>query len=189
MWHHQSPVCFKGDQDKIIYSNKCQLNSNSIPLPFTILTVCSGFCGHQISELELKRKSPSFLAAFLWGTPPFGQPPSEFWAETELSDDALNKNGCACVEINFLCICTTFVILTSILNVLTYLIKLLFYSGYQFMHCTVLYWVKKWQCFDCFQLWAFYCSNKNVHLNPGETHYLCIFHTLYSRAPWTLARG
>ena len=41
-------------------------------------------------------------------------------------------------EIYFLCICITLVILMSILNVLTHLIKLLFYSGYQCMHCTGL---------------------------------------------------
>ena len=56
----------------------------------------------------------------------------------ESSDDALNKNGCACEEIYFLCICTMLVILTSILSALTHLVTLLLYSGHQFMHCTVL---------------------------------------------------
>ena len=35
--------------------------------------VCSRYRGHQLPELELGN-SPSFLAAFLGGTPPFGWP-------------------------------------------------------------------------------------------------------------------
>ena len=50
----------------------------------------------------------------------------------------INKNGCAREEIYFLSIYTTLFILMSMFNVLTHLIKLIFYSGYQCMHCTVL---------------------------------------------------
>ena len=55
----------------------------------------------------------------------------------------MNKNQFPAIqrvreEIYFLCICTKFLILMSILNALTHLITMLLYSSHQFMHCTVL---------------------------------------------------
>ena len=49
-------------------------------------------------------------------------------------------------SVYFLCICTTLVILMLILNVLTQCINLLFYSGYQLMHCTVLLSMRSRNC-------------------------------------------
>ena len=42
-----------------------------------------------------------------------------------------NKDVCAREQTDLLCVCTTLVILTSVLNALTHLITLLLYSGHQ----------------------------------------------------------
>ena len=81
--------------------------------------------GHQPSESQVG-KSPSFLAAFHGRTLPLGR-------QSELSEANKNKDGCACEDIYFLCIFTTLVILKLILNALTHLITLQFYSGHQFI--------------------------------------------------------
>ena len=56
--------------------------------------VCSRCLRHQPSELQVE-KSPSFLATFHGGTPPFGQSHSESDSESTLSSvrQLYNKNG------------------------------------------------------------------------------------------------
>jgi hypothetical protein len=46
----------------------------------------------------------------------------------------VNKNGCARIEIYFLCICITSVVLMKVLNAFTHLITFLLYARHQRMH-------------------------------------------------------
>ena len=65
--------------------------------------VCSRCLRHRPPPELQSGKSPSFLAAFHGGTPPFGRPHSGFWEYTEFSEAERttrgNKNGCAHKEI------------------------------------------------------------------------------------------
>ena len=74
---------------KVLYKKLC-----IIIMIIMIMMMLSRCLGRQPSELEVG-KSPSFLAAFHGGTPPFDRAFTEFWEYTKFSDDALNKIGFA----------------------------------------------------------------------------------------------
>ena len=85
--------------------------------------VCSRCLGHRPPPESQSGKSPSFIAAFHGGTPPFGRSHSGFWVYTEFSEAERttrgNKTAAPIKRFNFLRIYTTLVILMSISNALT----------------------------------------------------------------------
>ena len=72
----------------------------------------------------------------------------------------VNKNGCARIEIYFLCICITSVILMKDLNAFTHLITFLLYAGHQIMHVGLA--VRAIQCkVVLFSSWFATVANNN----------------------------
>ena len=98
------------------------------------------------------RRSPSFLEAFLWGTPPFCLHLSEFWEYTESSDDALKRMFAPVKRIIFFVFVPRWSFFMLILNAFTHLMTLLLYSGHQFIHCMGLECVQRNVKLCCLEL-------------------------------------
>ena len=128
--------------------------------------MCSSILGRQTSESKVE--VPAFLRHFSKARPLF----VFIFRKSESRPRAFcsQQNGCAREEIFSFCICTTFVILMSILNALTQLITLLLYSGHQFKHCMVLLCVQYNVKLCC--LWsAWFAKEANVANNKQRLAY------------------